>query len=64
MDRTMRAVVGPDWKAVCRVEVPAAQRYVHATEWPRVVAEQREWLEKNGRWEEVKDKFASPHTSQ
>ena len=57
VDAAMRNVVGDDWKAKLRVDCPNKPRYDHAKEWPRVVQEQRDWLQQHGLWDEVKDKF-------
>ena len=55
VDRAMRTVVGDDWKAKCRIDLPPSEpRYDHSKEWPRVVAEQKAWLKAHDRWEEVK----------
>ena len=59
VDKAMRSVIGDDWKAKCRIDLPAGEaRYEHSREWPRVVAEQKAWLKAHGRWEEVQDNFS------
>ena len=52
-DRVMRGIVGHDWRRKCDVGVSEDERWVFDRDWPAVVQENRERLERQGLWEEA-----------
>ena len=58
-DRVMRGIVGEDWRRKCDVGVSEEERWTFERDWPAMVQENRERLERQGLWEEAKERAKS-----